>query len=127
MDSIPRNTPALMARIDQIRNNMLKRFENLIELAAVDKTDRNTTALNQYQMQVETAALIRTSEDILTMTRQMQELWLFGQLKTLEQREDLQERIDSDAEDVAGLLTQLLTAESLMEASEDVKMEVEGA
>ncbi|KAL1305826.1 hypothetical protein AAFC00_003987 [Neodothiora populina] len=61
------------------------------------------------------------------MTRQMQELWLFGQLKTLEQREDLQERIDSDAEDVAGLLTQLLTAESLMEASEDVKMEVEGA
>lgn len=49
---------------------------------------------------------IRTSEEILSLTRQMQELWLFGQLKTLEKGE-LQERIDQDAKEVAALLGQL--------------------
>lgn len=37
----------------------------------------------------------------------MQELWLFGQLKTLEEGK-LQERIDLDAKDVANLLGQLV-------------------
>lgn len=44
------------------------------------------------------------------MTRQMQELWLFGQLKTLDQSGDLKEKIDQDAREVAEMLTQLLAA-----------------
>lgn len=50
---------------------------------------------------------IRTSEEILTLTRQMQELWLFGQLKTLE-KSDVQGRIDGDAKEVAELLAKLV-------------------
>ncbi|KAF1344481.1 dihydrofolate reductase-like domain-containing protein [Delphinella strobiligena] len=99
MDSFPRNTPALMARIDQLRNSLLKRFENLIELAAPDKTDRNTTALTVYQQQIETAALIRTTEDITTLIRQMMEAWKFGHLKTIDQSSDLQTRTDEDAKE----------------------------
>ncbi|KAI5202187.1 hypothetical protein E4T42_05300 [Aureobasidium subglaciale] len=109
-NNIPRNTPALLARIDQLRNSLIKRFENLVEQAAVDKNDRNSTALSQYQSQIETAALIRTSEDILTLTRQMQELWLFGQLKTLD-KNDIQGRIDADAKEVAEMLAILVGGE----------------
>ena len=52
MEGIPRNTPALLgtdteagmesnltictARIDQLRNSLIKRFENLIELSTVE-------------------------------------------------------------------------------------------
>lgn len=54
-----------------------------------------------------TALQIRTSEEILTLTRQMQELWLFGQLKTLE-KSDVQGRIDGDAKEVAELLAKLV-------------------
>ncbi|TIA85796.1 putative eukaryotic translation initiation factor 5 [Aureobasidium pullulans] len=106
-NNIPRNTPALLARIDQLRNSLIKRFENLVEQAAIEKNDRNSTALSQYQSQIETAALIRTSEDILTLTRQMQELWLFGQLKTLD-ASDIQGRIDGDAKEVAEMLAILV-------------------
>ena len=37
----------------------------------------------------------------------MQELWLFGQLKTLE-KSDVQGRIDGDAKEVAELLAKLV-------------------
>jgi len=60
-----------------LRNSLIRRFENLIELAAVsetylatsarlicvqiDKSDRNTTALHEYQTQIETAGLVSTA------------------------------------------------------------------
>lgn len=44
------------------------------------------------------------------MTRQMQELWLFGQLKTLDEKNGIQSRIDQDAKEVASLLSQLVTS-----------------
>jgi len=54
---------------------------------------------------------IRASEDILSLTRQMQELWLFGQLKTLE-TDDGPVRGGEDAKAVADLLVQLTKADS---------------
>jgi len=45
------------------------------------------------------------------MTRQMQELWLFGQLKTLE-TDDGPVKGDADAKAVAALLAQLTNADS---------------
>ncbi|KAF2154816.1 hypothetical protein K461DRAFT_275976 [Myriangium duriaei CBS 260.36] len=110
MESIPRNTPALLAKIDQLRNSLIKRFENLIELAAIEKSDRNTTALHEFQSQVETAGLIRATEDVLSLIRQMQELWLYGQLNTLEVS-DAQERVDAQAAEVANLLQKLTDLE----------------
>ncbi|KAF4548730.1 Mediator of RNA polymerase II transcription subunit 22-like protein [Elsinoe fawcettii] len=106
MDGIPRNTPALFSKIDSLRNSLIKRFENLIELASIEKTDRNTTALHEYQMQVETTGLVRAAEEILALIRQLQELWLFGQLNTLEVS-DMQEKVDTQAQEVALLLKQL--------------------
>jgi len=54
---------------------------------------------------------IRASEDILSLTRQMQELWLFGQLKTLE-TDDGPVKGDEDTKAVADLLAQLTKADS---------------
>ncbi|PNS15258.1 hypothetical protein CAC42_8259 [Sphaceloma murrayae] len=106
MEPIPKNTPALLVKIDQLRNGLIKRFENLVELASIQKTDRNTTALHEYQMQVETTGLVRAAEEVLALTRQMQELWLFGQLNTLEVN-DTQDKVDAKASEVASLLQQL--------------------
>lgn len=68
-----------IARIDRLRDDLIKRFENIVSFAAVsrhaevtvkisrltlrqiEKTDRNTTAVVQYQMQVETSALVSTN------------------------------------------------------------------
>ena len=49
---------------------------------------------------------VRAAEEILSVTRQMQELWLFGQLKTWEVN-DMQGKVDEDAKAVARLLATL--------------------
>lgn len=36
-----------------------------------------------YQIKVETAALVRSAENLLTLTRILKESWLFGKLQTV--------------------------------------------
>jgi hypothetical protein len=50
----------------------------------------------------------------------MQELWLFGQLKTLD-KNDIQGRIDADAKEVAEMLAVLVSGDK-----EDDTMKIEG-
>lgn len=75
---------------------------------------------NPRQNSTLTNPQIRTCEDILALTRQMQELWLFGQLKTLD-KNDIQARIDGDAKEVAEMLAVLVGGNQ-----EDSAMKVEG-
>ncbi|TKA74715.1 hypothetical protein B0A49_02414 [Cryomyces minteri] len=119
MEASLRNTPALIARIEKLTNDLIRRFETLVALAPVERTDRNFTAYSAYQMEVETAALhsrtyadeIRSSEDILTLTRQMQEMWLFGQLSTLGESR-AQQKTEEDARAVAEVLARLIQGET---------------
>ncbi|KAI6829543.1 hypothetical protein KC340_g8576 [Hortaea werneckii] len=107
MDASLRNTPALMNRIDKLYGDVIKHYEALVSLAAVENaTDRNSTALAQYQMQVETTALTRAIEEGQSFTRQLQEMWLFGQLNTIGDSEAKQ-RSDETAKELSGLLQQL--------------------
>jgi hypothetical protein len=49
---------------------------------------------------------IRASEDLLTLIRQMQEIWLFGKLDTIGDSK-VQEETERDAKVIVGLLEQL--------------------
>ncbi|KAK3676191.1 hypothetical protein LTR78_003941 [Recurvomyces mirabilis] len=49
---------------------------------------------------------ITTAEDAQSLIRQLQEVWLFGQLNTLEDSK-AQRQTDEDAKAIAGLLQQL--------------------
>nr|POE66165.1 mediator of rna polymerase ii transcription subunit 22 [Quercus suber] len=71
------------------------------------KIDRTTTAIMEYQMQVETAALIRSAEDLQALIRQLQEAWLFGQLNTTGNSK-VQDETNENARQVAELLKKLL-------------------
>ncbi|KAI7540691.1 hypothetical protein KC331_g9023 [Hortaea werneckii] len=107
MDASLRNTPALTNRIDKLYGDVIKHYEALVSLAAVENaTDRNSTALAQYQMQVETTALTRAIEEGQSFTRQLQEMWLFGQLNTIGDSEAKQ-RSDETAKELSALLQQL--------------------
>ncbi|KAF1811300.1 hypothetical protein P152DRAFT_68355 [Eremomyces bilateralis CBS 781.70] len=89
MDGPIRSASALNDRINRLTKSLVERFENLVALSAVDETDFGASALAGHQIRVESAALVRAGEDILTLTRQMQELWLFGQLNVLERQQSL--------------------------------------
>ncbi|KAJ8611520.1 hypothetical protein MRB53_037927 [Persea americana] len=123
--------------IDSLTSNLVKRYLTIIDLARLStsapnhdddddmngddaseaaQTDRNgadlgTAAVNAFRIEVETAGLIKAAEDILALTRQMKELWLFG---SLEDRDDgaaankLEKKMDEDARAVGRMLAGLL-------------------
>ncbi|KAF2497748.1 hypothetical protein BU16DRAFT_616342 [Lophium mytilinum] len=99
MESSLRNFASLKTHIDKLQTSLVTRFENLVATAALESTDYNTTSANALHMQEETAALVRAAEDLLALTRAMQELWLFGQLDTL--KGGAREGREGDVEGVA--------------------------
>ncbi|CAK4032414.1 hypothetical protein CB0940_08540 [Lecanosticta acicola] len=107
MEPSLRNTRELSSRIDKMQSELLRRFQALVDLtASVKKKDRSATAVVQYQIQSETKALIKSVEDVQSLIRQLQEMWLFGQLDTLGESQ-VQKATEENARVVALLLGQL--------------------
>ncbi|KAK5726887.1 hypothetical protein LTR15_002777 [Elasticomyces elasticus] len=106
MDASLRDTPALIVRIEKLRDQLVERFQTIVNLSVADRKDRNVTATAQYQIQTETAALIVTAENAQSLIRQLQEMWLFGQLDTLGDSK-AQQQNDEHAKSIALLLKQL--------------------
>ncbi|KAJ5684568.1 surfeit locus protein 5 subunit 22 of mediator complex-domain-containing protein [Penicillium maclennaniae] len=92
MDGQP-TAKALHNRINADISQLLQRFENIMATATVNNPSYTATAVETYQLDVESTALIRAAEDILALTRTMKETWLFGKLDTLgENDRDVQRR-----------------------------------
>jgi len=64
---------------------------------------------------------IKSCEDVLSLTRQMQELWLFGQLKTLEPSDEARTRVDENAKEIGALMTQLMSMKGPVRDATEVK------
>ncbi|KAJ5988349.1 mediator of RNA polymerase II transcription subunit 22 [Penicillium waksmanii] len=99
MDTQP-NAKALHTRINTDISQLLQRFENIMATATAQNTTHTSTAVETYQLDVESTALVRAAEDILSLTRTMKEMWLFGKLETIgenerdiERREQLEKNI----------------------------------
>ncbi|KIV95121.1 hypothetical protein PV10_02808 [Exophiala mesophila] len=84
----------LQARISTLTTTLIKRLENILAVAVnpdtmADSTDASLppslteTAVQQFQLDAEAQSLIRACEDIMMLTRNMKDLWLFGGLHTL--------------------------------------------
>ncbi|KAI5362447.1 Putative mediator of RNA polymerase II transcription subunit 22 [Septoria linicola] len=106
MDPSLRNAKGMQNHIEQLQANLIRRFTNLVNLAEPKTTDRGVSAVTQYQIRAETAALIRATEEVQTLIRQMQEMWLFGQLNTLGQSQ-IQKETDASVKEVKELMRQL--------------------
>jgi hypothetical protein len=99
MDSQP-TSKALHNRINTNISQLLQRFENIMATAAVENPSYAATAIESYQLDVESTALIRAAEDILSLTRTMKESWLFGKLDTLGEDErdiECREKLERNA------------------------------
>ncbi|GKZ82394.1 hypothetical protein AnigIFM56816_007206 [Aspergillus niger] len=129
MDSQP-SSKALHYRINTNISQLLQRFENIMATATVssphplaiytnriitnpeiqtESTSHTSTAVETYQLDVESTALVRAAEDILALTRTMKETWLFGKLDTLgEDEADVKRREELE-----------MNAEAIQKAIED--------
>ncbi|KAL1957197.1 hypothetical protein VTO42DRAFT_6231 [Malbranchea cinnamomea] len=103
MDAQQPTSRSLQNRINADITQLLQRFENIMATATVDSASHTETAIETYQVDVESTALIRAAEDILALTRTMKETWLFGKLETLgedERDEKRREQLERDVQTV---------------------------
>ncbi|KZF21507.1 hypothetical protein L228DRAFT_261673 [Xylona heveae TC161] len=110
MADTARSSSVLLDRVGVDTVQLLRRFENIIALAPIEGKDRNGTAMEAYQMEVETAALVRAAEDVLSLTRSLKEAWLFGELKTIGESEAAA-TTETNAQAVGEAATRLLKSE----------------
>ncbi|KAF2763558.1 hypothetical protein EJ05DRAFT_472453 [Pseudovirgaria hyperparasitica] len=89
----------------------------MLALLPMDSTDKATTGTVEMMMGVETNALVRVAEDTLQLTRQLQELWLFGTLDTLGKSE-VELKTEEDAKAVAEGIEKLVKSENIVQRSD---------
>jgi hypothetical protein len=83
------------ARITALSTTLIKRLENILAVA-LDSSAGHTaggdapappsltdTSVQQFQLDVESTAVVRAAEEIMMLTRTLKEIWLFGGLDTL--------------------------------------------
>ena len=100
------------ARITYLSNTLIKRIGNIFEQAlttdpaSTEPTTQNltashtTTATQQFQLDVESSALVRAAEEIMILTRSMKDVWLFGGLDTLTSDHDGENTDGAQPEDI---------------------------
>lgn len=110
MEGESRTTQNLIDRKERMVAELLTRFKNLISLAG-SPVEKNATkevaAAQALQMEVETTALVRATEDLHVLTRELKELWLFGPLRKIGEGEG-EGSIDQDSVRVGELLEELI-------------------
>ncbi|KAB8349696.1 hypothetical protein FH972_023713 [Carpinus fangiana] len=120
-----RNTKDLMETINRLTTQMAQRYMQIVRLSklptdpsstsslqndASKAPDRNEVAVRALTMDIEVAALTTTAEELLTLTRRLKEIWLFGALDTLNQGKPA-EATEEDATAVARMLAEALQRE----------------
>ncbi|TAQ87710.1 hypothetical protein B7494_g3956 [Chlorociboria aeruginascens] len=89
---------------------LLTRFKNLVDLAAAPPDDgatKEVAAAQAFQMEVESGALVRAAEDLLQLTRELKEMWLFGPLRGIGDGEG-EGSMTEDSKKVGELVNSLL-------------------
>ncbi|PSN74137.1 hypothetical protein BS50DRAFT_567024 [Corynespora cassiicola Philippines] len=93
MDPSKRNAAALHARVDELALNIMGHFSNIFASAREegDAPAYATTANKELGIRGESTKLVRAAQDLTTLVRDLQELWLFGSLDTLADPRDEEE------------------------------------
>lgn len=119
--------------VNRFERQLFSRYQNIIDLAsplakttgtsggskrdagAADQNavaERNAAAYNSLRMKMETAAFVKICEEILSTSRQMKEMWLFGKLNTLRDGKGVageDEKLEEDAREVGRMMETLLS------------------
>ncbi|TEY71081.1 hypothetical protein BOTCAL_0102g00050 [Botryotinia calthae] len=98
---------------------LLIRFQNLVKLAALPTEDaftKETAAAEGLRMEVESNALTSAAEDLLKLTRELKEFWIFGSLRGIGEGEGDGE-METDSKKVAELIEKQLEKKHEQEKS----------
>lgn len=100
MDAGTPSAASLHGRINILTHQLRSRMMNIVRLMKPPEHPTVTNiATEQLRMDVESTALIRAAEEVMVLTRELKDLWLFGGLDTLrsEERSKEKEAMEEDA------------------------------
>ncbi|KAF2015288.1 hypothetical protein BU24DRAFT_461540 [Aaosphaeria arxii CBS 175.79] len=84
MEASGTNADALNQRIDKLCDELMKGFLRILACASEDSdTTFSSTAQNELSMVDHVHAFKRSVEELSSLIRDLQQLWLFGSLDTL--------------------------------------------
>ncbi|KUJ07084.1 uncharacterized protein LY89DRAFT_691891 [Mollisia scopiformis] len=110
MEGAQQTTSGLIDRENATIAELLTRFLNLVKLAASpveEGATKEVAAAQAFEMECESSALVRASEDLLQLTRELKELWLFGPLRGIKEGEG-EGKMDEDSIKVGEMVEALL-------------------
>jgi len=114
MDGAQRTTSSLVDREQRAVATLLTQFKALVSLAATPANEgatKEVAATDAFRMEVESSALVRAAEDLLQLTRELKEMWLFGPLRGIGEGEG-EGGMDEDSKKVGEMVEALLQRSS---------------
>jgi len=76
-------------------------------MPADEGATKEVAATEAFRMEVESSALVRAAEDLLQLTRELKEMWLFGPLRGIGEGEG-EDKMDKDSKSVGEMVEALL-------------------
>ncbi|ODV96630.1 hypothetical protein PACTADRAFT_48461 [Pachysolen tannophilus NRRL Y-2460] len=70
----------LMKKIDTNIASILQQFQSIVELSAVLDKSQGTLAVEMLKIESNASTIVRLSEELLSITRNLKESWILGQL-----------------------------------------------
>lgn len=108
----------LLDREEQIIATLITKFKNIVDLTP-DQDDikdapfqRLSAAEQVYEIELRTTELIKAAEDLLSLSRELKELWSQGPIRKLNEGDD-EENLDSDARHVGSIVERIMNSQSI--------------
>jgi len=111
MDAGTISAAFLQGRITALTYQLRERMKNLAGLLKAPEPRNYTityTATEQLRMDVESTALVRAAEEVMVLTRELKDLWLFGGLGTVRQEGKGDEVMEGDARVVYDFVSRMV-------------------
>ncbi|KAJ4298209.1 hypothetical protein N0V90_006108 [Kalmusia sp. IMI 367209] len=91
MDPKQRNAAALRKRIDDLTSEFISQYRTIFALAKEDPDgDYSQAAHKELAIKEGAMAIVTTAQNMSMLIRDLQELWLFGSLDTLADKNELE-------------------------------------
>jgi Surfeit locus protein 5 subunit 22 of Mediator complex len=120
-------------RIATLTTHLRSRMLNIFYLVEPPEHHSITSiATDQFRMDVESTALIRAAEEVMVLTRELKDLWLFGGLDTQRDGKEDDAKMEEDAKVVYEFLQKTINGDggrvngkAAVEGAVDGEMETE--
>ncbi|KAH3662300.1 hypothetical protein OGAPHI_005550 [Ogataea philodendri] len=84
-----RRFTSLLTRVNNNVELVLQKFHDIVELSSIEDKSQETQAIEALQIESNAATVVRLTEELLAITRQLKEAWILGQVpNSIESQQD---------------------------------------